>query len=138
MLALCQQIAVLKRKRSHPKLNSLDRLFWTALRRVWSGWSEALRRGDPGKRWMAFLRNHREAIVALDFFTVPHTPVRRVVPLVRYRTRTSPDCPFHVTQHPDSDWVIQQLREACHAGGSLPGATLKSAGRSPRALARKV
>jgi hypothetical protein len=29
------------------------------------------RRGDPGKRWLAFLRNHREAIVALDFFTVP-------------------------------------------------------------------
>jgi hypothetical protein len=30
-----------------------------------------LRRGDPGERWLAFLRNHREAIVALDFFTVP-------------------------------------------------------------------
>jgi hypothetical protein len=27
------------------------------------------RRGDPGKRWLTFLRNHREAIVALDFFT---------------------------------------------------------------------
>lgn len=29
------------------------------------------RRGDPGKRWLAFLQNHREVIVALDFFTVP-------------------------------------------------------------------
>ena len=29
------------------------------------------RRGDPGKRWLAFLRNHREVIVAFDFFTVP-------------------------------------------------------------------
>jgi len=29
------------------------------------------RRGGPGKRWLAFLQNHREAIVALDFFTVP-------------------------------------------------------------------
>jgi hypothetical protein len=29
------------------------------------------RRGDPGKRWVAFLNNHREAIVAFDFFTVP-------------------------------------------------------------------
>lgn len=26
---------------------------------------------DPGKRWLAFLRNHREAIAAMDFFTVP-------------------------------------------------------------------
>jgi hypothetical protein len=29
------------------------------------------RRGDPSKRWLTFLRNHREVIVALDFFTVP-------------------------------------------------------------------
>jgi hypothetical protein len=29
------------------------------------------RRGDPGKRWLAFLHNHREVIVAFDFFTVP-------------------------------------------------------------------
>lgn len=28
-------------------------------------------RGDPGKRRLAFLRNHRKAIVELDFFTVP-------------------------------------------------------------------
>ena len=29
------------------------------------------RRGDPCKKWLAFLRNHREAIVAFDFFTMP-------------------------------------------------------------------
>jgi hypothetical protein len=29
------------------------------------------RRGNPGKRWLAFLQNHREVIVAFDFFTVP-------------------------------------------------------------------
>jgi hypothetical protein len=42
ILALRQQVAVLKRKRPRPKLNLMDRLFWTALRRVWSGWAEAL------------------------------------------------------------------------------------------------
>ena len=26
---------------------------------------------DPTKRWLTFLRNHREAIAAMDFFTVP-------------------------------------------------------------------
>ena len=26
---------------------------------------------DPVKRWLKFLRNHREAIAAMDFFTVP-------------------------------------------------------------------
>ena len=29
------------------------------------------RRGNPSQSWLTFLRNHREVIVALDFFTVP-------------------------------------------------------------------
>jgi hypothetical protein len=36
------------------------------------------RRGNPAKKWLAFLHNHREAIVALDLFTVP-TATFRVV-----------------------------------------------------------
>ena len=42
ILALRQQVAVLKRKRPRPILNSLDRLFWTTLRHVWSRWTEVL------------------------------------------------------------------------------------------------
>ena len=42
ILALLQQVAVLKRKRPHPRLNRLDRFFWTALRRVWPRWSDVL------------------------------------------------------------------------------------------------
>ncbi len=40
--ALRQQLAVLQRKQTRPKLHRLDRLFWIALRRLWSGWTEAL------------------------------------------------------------------------------------------------
>src|ERR1700681_760247 len=29
------------------------------------------RNPEPAKRWLTFLRNHREAIAAMDFFTVP-------------------------------------------------------------------
>jgi len=29
------------------------------------------RNPDSAKRWLAFVRNHREAIAAMDFFTVP-------------------------------------------------------------------
>jgi hypothetical protein len=29
------------------------------------------RNSEPAKRWAAFLTNHREAITAMDFFTVP-------------------------------------------------------------------
>jgi hypothetical protein len=39
----------------------------TTVARYWRG---LRRRGDPAKKWLAFLRNHREAIVALDLFTV--------------------------------------------------------------------
>ncbi len=41
VLALRQQVAVLKRKRPRPTLNSRDRLFWTILRRAWPGWAES-------------------------------------------------------------------------------------------------
>ena len=40
--------------------------------RTISRWMKrAPRDPEPGKRWLAFLRNHREAISAMDFFTVP-------------------------------------------------------------------
>ena len=156
VLALRQQVAVLKRRRPRTPLRPLDRLFWTLLRATWSRWKDALvivkpetvvgwhqagfrlywrwksrrrdgrprikeeirvlirrlaqensdwgapkihgelqklgfvlsertvarylrslqRRSDPAKKWLAFLRNHREAIVALDLFTVPTATFR--------------------------------------------------------------
>jgi putative transposase len=42
ILALRQQVAVLKGKRSRPSLNSIDRLFWTTLRRIWPRWADVL------------------------------------------------------------------------------------------------
>jgi putative transposase len=42
VLALRQQVAVLKRKRPRPALTRLDRLFWTALRHLWPRWSGVL------------------------------------------------------------------------------------------------
>ena len=42
VLALRQQVAVLKRKRPRPELNSWDRLFWTALRHFWPRWRDVL------------------------------------------------------------------------------------------------
>ncbi len=42
VLALRQQVAVLKRKRRRPLLSRMDRLFWIALRRVWPRWSNVV------------------------------------------------------------------------------------------------
>src|SRR5215472_16150505 len=42
ILALRQQVAVLKRQRPRPPLNSGDRFCWTTLRRFWSRWTDVL------------------------------------------------------------------------------------------------
>jgi hypothetical protein len=42
ILALRQQVAVLKRQRPRPPLNSGDRFFWTTLRRLWSRRTDVL------------------------------------------------------------------------------------------------
>ena len=42
VLALRQQVALLKRKRPRPSLNRLDRLFWTTLRKLWPRWPDVL------------------------------------------------------------------------------------------------
>jgi len=40
--------------------------------RTVSRWMRRAQRDpEPAKRWLAFLHNHRQAIVAMDFFTVP-------------------------------------------------------------------
>lgn len=197
VLALRQQLAVLKRKRPRPPLNSCDRLFWIVLRRFWSGWRGVLlivkpdtvvawhrtafrsywrwrsrrapgrpritdeirqlirrlaeenpswgapkihgelrklgfvvsersvarylrrvhRRGDPGKSWLTFLQNHREAIVALDFFTVPTVTFRLLYCLFVIEHGRRRILHFNVTTHPTADWVLQQLRQTFSEGG---------------------
>jgi len=42
IIALRQQVVVLKRKNPRPRLSQWDRLFWVGLRRFWSRWAEAL------------------------------------------------------------------------------------------------
>jgi hypothetical protein len=41
-LALRQQLAVFKQKRSRPRLRPGDRMFWVFLRQVWRNWANAL------------------------------------------------------------------------------------------------
>src|SRR6516164_7509187 len=71
-----------------------------------------LRRGDPGKKWLAFLRNHREAIVAFDLFTVPTATFRVLYSFFVIEHARRRILHFNVTRHPSADWVVQQLREA--------------------------
>jgi transposase InsO family protein len=69
---------------------------------------------DPelGQRWRAFLRNHREAIAAMDFFTVPTTTFNVLYCLFVISHDRRRILHFNVTAHPTGQWIIQQLREA--------------------------
>jgi putative transposase len=66
----------------------------------------------PAKRWLAFLRNHREAIAAMDFFTVPTITFSVLYGFFVIGHGRRRVLHFNVTQHPTTAWVIQQLREA--------------------------
>jgi hypothetical protein len=41
-VAICQQFAVLKRRKGVPRLKRKDRLFWVVLSRIWAPWRRAL------------------------------------------------------------------------------------------------
>src|SRR6202047_2060311 len=73
---------------------------------------KAPRDPEPAKRWLAFLRNHREAIAAMDFFTVPTVTfgVLYCLFVISHDRRRILHC--NVTRHPTSLWIVQQLREA--------------------------
>ena len=67
---------------------------------------------EPAKRWLAFLRNHREAIAAMDFFTVPTVTFGVLYCFFVIEHDRRRILHFNVTQHPTSIWIVQQLREA--------------------------
>lgn len=193
-LALRQQLAVLMQRHPQPQFAASDRLFWVVLRRLWSGWKQALvlvqpetvvrwyragfraywtwlsrhrvrpgrkrigpelrqlifrmvaenptwgaprihgelimlgfdisertvlrwmqrapRSPEPAKRWAAFLSNHREAIAAMDFFTVQTLSFGMLYCFFIIAHDRRRILHWEVTRHPSSAWVMQQLREA--------------------------
>src|SRR5271154_1562002 len=73
---------------------------------------EAPRDPELAKRWLAFLRNHREAIAAMNFFTVPTLTFGTLYCFFIIGHGRRRILHFQVTRHPTSLWVVQQLREA--------------------------
>jgi putative transposase len=64
------------------------------------------------KLWATFLRNHRELITAMDFFTVPTLTFRVLYCFFVIEHGRRKILHFNVTEHPTSTWIVQQLREA--------------------------
>jgi putative transposase len=62
--------------------------------------------------WTTFLRNHREVITAMDFFTVPTITFRVLYCFFVIEHGRRKILHFNVTDHPTGPWIEQQLREA--------------------------
>ena len=75
--------------------------------RTISRWMKhAPRDSEPAKRWPAFLKNHREAIAAMDVFTVPTITfgVRYCFFVIGHDRRRI--LHVNVTKHPTSGWIM--------------------------------
>jgi transposase InsO family protein len=72
------------------------------------------REPDDGQRqrWITFLRNHKDGIVAMDFFVVPTVGFRLFYVWFTIDHGRRRIVHFDVTANPTARWVIQQLREA--------------------------
>ena len=81
---------------------------------------KAPRNPEPAKQWKAFLNNHREAIVAMDFFSVPTLTFDVLYCFFVIAHNRRRILHFNVTRRPTSEWVSQQLREA-FPYDSVPG-----------------
>jgi len=65
----------------------------------------------PSQRWMTFVRNHAQAILACDFFLVVTARFRLFYVFVAMEVGTRKIAHFNVTAHPTADWTLQQFRE---------------------------
>ena len=72
-------------------------------------------RGRKDQRWSTFLRNHAHGIVACDFFISVTARFRILYIFVALEIGSRRVLHFIVTEHPTSEWTLQQLWEA------LPG-----------------
>lgn len=62
--------------------------------------------------WTTFLRNHRDAIAAMDFLVVPTARFKLLYVWFVIEHGRRQILHVNVTEHPTSSWTIQQLREA--------------------------
>lgn len=72
----------------------------------------------PSQRWMTFVRNHAQAILACDFFIVMTARFRILYVFVAMEVGTRQIAHFNVTAHPTAEWTLQQFREV--ANGEPP------------------
>ena len=71
---------------------------------------------DPKQRWLTFVRNHAQVIVAGDFFVVVTATFRTLYVFVLMELGSRRILHHNVTPHPTAEWAAQQFREALPGG----------------------
>src|SRR5512136_519685 len=74
--------------------------------------NDGRRRPDSSQRWMTFVRNHAQAMLACDFFVSVTASLQIVYVFVIMEIATRRLVHFNVTAHPTAAWTLQQFREA--------------------------
>ena len=69
-------------------------------------------RGPPSQTWRTFLRNHAEAIAAIDLCVVPTVTFERLFALLVLGHGRRQLLWFAVTRNPTAEWLAQQIVEA--------------------------
>jgi transposase InsO family protein len=70
------------------------------------------RRGPPSQTWRAFLRNHADAIAAIDLCVVPTLTFERLFAFLVLGHGRRQLVWFGVTRNPSAEWLAQQIVEA--------------------------
>jgi transposase InsO family protein len=70
------------------------------------------RRNPPSQTWKTFLRNHAEAIVAIDMCVVPTLTFDLLLAFLVLGHGRRQLLWFEVTRHPTAEWLAQQITEA--------------------------
>jgi transposase InsO family protein len=72
-----------------------------------------VRRGNPpSQSWRTFLRNHAEAIAAIDMCVVPTATFERLFAFLVLGYGRRQLLWFEVTRHPTAEWLARQITEA--------------------------
>jgi transposase InsO family protein len=70
------------------------------------------RRKPPSQTWKTFLRNHAEAIAAIDMCVVPTVTFERLFAFLVVGHGRRRLLWFDVTRHPTAEWLARQMTEA--------------------------
>jgi transposase InsO family protein len=68
--------------------------------------------GSPSQSWKTFLRNHAQAIAAIDLCVVPTLTFERLLAFLVLGHGRRQLLWFEVTRHPTAEWLARQITEA--------------------------